>query len=174
MTVYHIRCFFLCLTISILPMAAEAQSALQLNSRFLRMRELSYRGENGAALLEAQKFEAGVRKLFGISHPNYAHALTALGNCLVYVGRYEEAETLFKNTVPIREKQRDKADLGSSFNSLAVVYEKQGKYAKAEEFYKRALEIEERFPSKDVRGISGIGSTLENLGNLYREEGRYS
>jgi tetratricopeptide (TPR) repeat protein len=63
------------------------------------------------------------------------------------------------------------ANYGAALNKLAVVYRAQGKYADAEELYKRALAIREK-----ALGAShpNVAQTLNNLANLYDDQGKYA
>jgi tetratricopeptide (TPR) repeat protein len=53
---------------------------------------------------------------------------------------------LFKRSLAIREKALgpDHPDVAISLNNLAGLYDKEGRYAEAEQFYKRALTIGEK------------------------------
>jgi len=52
------------------------------------------------------------------------------------------------------------ANYGAALNNLALVYDAQGKYADAEELYKRALEIKEKALGSDHPNVA---KTLYNL-----------
>jgi hypothetical protein len=58
--------------IAITPAAAQQGDLHAINKR---QSELRAAGNYPAALVEAQKFEAGIKARFGINHPNYAVAL---------------------------------------------------------------------------------------------------
>ncbi len=66
-------------------MPASAQRG-DLEAIFARMRDLSVAGNEEAALVEAQKFEALVKARFGTDHPYYAAALNALGIVYNHLG----------------------------------------------------------------------------------------
>ena len=55
-------------------------------------------------------------------------------------------------------------------NTLAVLYQKQGRYGEAEPLFKRALTIREK--SGDS-GNSNLALALENLAIVYDDQGRY-
>ena len=59
------------------------------------------------------------------------------------MGRYAEAEPLFRRSLEIQEKQlgRDHPDVATSLNNLADLYRAMGRYAEAEPLYRRSLEI---------------------------------
>jgi len=60
---------------------------------------------------------------------------------------------------------------GAALSTLAMAYSKQGKYADAEDLYKRALAIFEK-----ARGTSQdlLAETLYNLANVYIHQGKYA
>jgi CHAT domain-containing protein/tetratricopeptide (TPR) repeat protein len=60
---------------------------------------------------------------------------------------------------------------GAALNNLAMVYNGQGKYADAEELYKRALATYEKSRSASQ---AAVASTLNNLANVYDQQGRYT
>ena len=62
------------------------------------------------------------------------------------MGRYAEAEPLYRRSLEIREKQlgADHPDVAHSLNNLAGLYQAMGRYAEAEPLYKRSLEIREK------------------------------
>jgi hypothetical protein len=115
----------------IIAMAPAAAQQGNLDAIYKRYNELYAAGNYAAALVEAQKFEAGVKARFGVNHAKY----------------------------------------GSALNNLAMVYAAQGKYADAEELYKRDLEISEKALGKDHRDVA---TTLNNLANVYKDQGKYA
>ena len=62
------------------------------------------------------------------------------------MGRYAEAEPLYRRSLEVREKQlgRDHPDVATSLNNLANLYWSMGRYAEAEPLYRRSLEIREK------------------------------
>jgi CHAT domain-containing protein/Flp pilus assembly protein TadD len=154
------------------PWPAAAQDELQ--TIFMRMRALSLAGDHDGALVEARKFEAGMKARFGVNHPNYEAALNALGIVYRNLGRYADAEAVHRQVLAMRERRRDERAIAESLNNLAVVYEKEGKYAPAEELFKRALALRENHPgSTDDYHILQLGGTLTALAAFYRQQGRY-
>src|SRR5437899_604532 len=83
---------------------AAAAQQVDLNAIQRRFTELYLAGNYGAARLEAQKFEAGVRTRFGVGHRSYAVALDNLGVLLYAEGNYADAERLHKRALTIEEK----------------------------------------------------------------------
>ena len=62
------------------------------------------------------------------------------------MGRYAEAEPLFRRSLEIAEKQlgRDHPHVATSLNNLASLYDHMGRYAEAEPLFRRGLEIGEK------------------------------
>jgi CHAT domain-containing protein/Tfp pilus assembly protein PilF len=140
-----------------------------------RYDELFQAGNYDAALAEAKKFEAAARTRFGTQHASYGGALYLQGRALYVLGKYPEAEKLYKQALPIFEKAAPSPatsrDLAKVLNGLGRVYEHMGRYAEAEATQKRALSVVESAPGGDQLVLS---EALEDLGNAYFGEGRYS
>jgi tetratricopeptide (TPR) repeat protein len=60
---------------------------------------------------------------------------------------------------------------GAALNNLAMAYDAQGKYADAEELFKRALAIREKALGKEHPDVASI---LNNLAAVYDEQGKYA
>jgi CHAT domain-containing protein/tetratricopeptide (TPR) repeat protein len=60
---------------------------------------------------------------------------------------------------------------GAALNAIAGVYDKQGKYAKAVELFKRAIQIYQDFPRSNRLELIAI---LSNLGWVYSKQGNYT
>jgi CHAT domain-containing protein/Flp pilus assembly protein TadD len=152
---------------------AAAQRADDLNAIFKRYIEFYSVGNYPAALIEAQKFEAGAKARFGVNHANYAQALNNLAVAYKAQGKYGESEGIHQRALAIREKALGVSDLkvAESLNNLANVYQLQGKYAQAEESCKRALAIKEK-----ALGASHlkVAEGLNNLANVYQLQGKYA
>jgi tetratricopeptide (TPR) repeat protein len=88
-------------------------------------------------------------------------------------GQYADAESLYKQSLTIREKALSASDpaLALSLNNLAVLYESQGKYAEAEELHKRSLTIRETALGPEH---SDTANSLNNLAAVYDAQGKYS
>jgi CHAT domain-containing protein/lipopolysaccharide biosynthesis regulator YciM len=153
---------------------SSAQQA-DLGAYVKRYDELFQAGNYDAALGEARKFEAAARARYGTQHESYAGALYLEARALYVLGKYPEAEKLYKLALPIFEKAKPSAastrDLAKTLNGLGRVYEHEGRYAEAETFQKRALSVVESSPDSDQMVVS---YALEDLGNAYFGEGRYA
>jgi CHAT domain-containing protein/tetratricopeptide (TPR) repeat protein len=159
-----------------MPVPASAQRG-DPDAIFQRIHELTVAGDDDAAIVEAQRFEAVIKARYGINHPNYEKALNVIAVMYEKAGRYGEAAELHTRVLALREKRKEprSTDIAETLNNLAVVYWKQGKYDKAEGLYKRALEVNEKTPNRtDKFGIPNLEGTIINLAVLYRSEGRYA
>ena len=85
-------------------MAPAAAQQGDLGATLRRFNELYAAGNYPAALVEAQKLEAGVKARFGVNHANYGVALDNLARVYGQQGKYADAEGLYKRALAIREK----------------------------------------------------------------------
>ncbi|MEE9442516.1 MAG: tetratricopeptide repeat protein [candidate division Zixibacteria bacterium] len=100
---------------------------------------------------------------------------TCLNNlALLYesMGRYEEAEKLYKQALEIDKKTIGEEDPGfaTDLNNLAGVYESMGRYEEAERYYLQAIEIDKKTIGEEHPGHA---TRLNNLANVYISMGRY-
>jgi CHAT domain-containing protein/Tfp pilus assembly protein PilF len=158
--------------------AAVAPACAQqddLEAYVKRYDELFDAGSYDAALAEARKFEAAARARNGSQHESYAGALYLEARALYVLGKYPEAEKLYKLALPIFEKAKPTApsirDLARTLIGLGRVYEHEGRYAEAQTTQKRALSIVESAPDSDQMVVS---EAIEDLGNASYGEGRYA
>jgi CHAT domain-containing protein/tetratricopeptide (TPR) repeat protein len=159
----------LLLTSAIAPAAAQQGD---LHAIIWRYHELYAAGNYSAALVEAQKFEAGIKARSGTHNANYSLALNNLANVYRAQGKYAEAEALHKRALAIYEALgKDHPDVAATLSNLAGVYEAQGKYAEAEANYKRALAIDE---AKLGNEHPEVATLLDNLAQVYANQGKYA
>ncbi len=92
--------------------------------------------------------------------------LYATGNYSAALVEAQKVEAMAKARFGVNH-----ANYGAALNNLAMVYNEQGKYADAEDLFKRALAIYEK-----TRGASPptVASTINNLAALYDEQGKYA
>ncbi len=90
----------------------------------------------------------------------------------VDIGRYDEAELLYKRSLKIKEKSLgpDHPSVAATLNNLALLYESTGRFDEAELLYKRSLKIKEKSLGPDHPSVA---ATLNNLALLYELTGRY-
>jgi tetratricopeptide (TPR) repeat protein/CHAT domain-containing protein len=152
------------------PKPAPAQS--DLDAIHKRYAQLYAAGDYGAALVEAQNYEAVVKARFGSNHLRYAYALNSLGLVHWQLGKYAQAEEFYKRALAIDEKLAGAGQrVAIELDNLGLVLREQGKYAEAEAAHKRALAIFEK-----VLGPSHVdlGYALHNLAGVYKELGKYA
>jgi len=88
-------------------------------------------------------------------------------------GKFQEATLLAEQSLAFREKVLGPyhPEVAESLNNLAVLYDVQGAYAKAEPFYIRSLDIRE----KTLGSMHpDIAQSLNNLAGLYYSQGIYA
>jgi len=126
--------------------------------------------------------------LFTGDHPYVATSLNNLAYLYNSQGKYSEAEPLYLDALEMRRRlftgdyldalemtrrlfTGDHPAVATSLNNLAVLYNNQGKYSKAEPLYLDALEMRKRLFTGDHPDVA---SSLNNLAYLYKSQGRYS
>ncbi|RFP55500.1 MAG: tetratricopeptide repeat protein, partial [Limnothrix sp. CACIAM 69d] len=142
--------------------------------------ELQPSDSNDAGSLSIADLEASLAAAETQLGPNslaVADLLRQLGDR--YADRYragrgpEEAipaEAYFQRAIALYETHERSADLATSLNNLAYLYESQGRYEAAEPLLRRSLEIRERVLGADHPATA---TSLNNLAELYRSQGRY-
>ncbi len=100
----------------------------------------------------------------------------AILNFLAYLypdmGRYAEAEPLYRRSLAIWEKQLGRhPHVAHSLENLAVLYWAMGRYAEAEPLHRRSLEVYEKQLGRDHPDVA---HSLNNLAALYWSMGRYA
>ncbi len=101
-----------------------------------------------------------------------ADLLHRIGLYLVIHASYTIAEPLYIRALCIREQQLgpEHPGVAQSVDSLANLYQHQGKYEQAEPLYKRALSISEQQLGLEH---SDTAASVNNLANLYYVQGKY-
>lgn len=152
---------------------AVAQQAAELNAMLARYKQSLDAGDYASALAQAQKLEVIVKERYGPGHPNYAVSLNGIAIVYERLGKYAEAENLYKRALTIKEKAvgADHPDMAPSLNNLANVYLRQGKYAEAEALYKRTAAINEKTLGANHPDVA---TTLNNLATVYKDQARYA
>jgi tetratricopeptide (TPR) repeat protein len=100
-----------------------------------------------------------------------ATTLNNLANLYKVQEKYEQAESLFKRALIIREKLLGEGHINTAttLNNLAVLYYNQGKYERAEPLFKRALATRERVLGEEHADTT---TTRNNLADLLRKTRR--
>lgn len=103
---------------------------------------------------------------------DYASSLNGLAGVFVEKGEYDKAESLYLETLEIRERFLGESHphYALTLNNLAEVHRILEEYGEAEYYHKRALEIRERSPGKNSPEYA---QSLNNLATLYSSLRRY-
>ena len=98
--------------------------------------------------------------------------LDAHATILWRMGRYPEAEPLFRNALAIGEKTLgpNHPNVAIQLNNLANLLQDQGKYDEAEPLYRRALAIHEKVLGPNHPNVA---TQLNNLASLFYAQGKY-
>ena len=156
------------MAIALAPAAAQKGD---LEAIVKRYDQLFDAGNYPAALVEAQKLEAGVKARFGVNNAIYGVALRSLAHVYFEQGKYADAEGLYKRVLAIGDKALGTDTVALTLRNLADVYTVQGKYADAEGVYGRALAIAEKALGKDDPDVADI---LYGLASSYYHQGKYA
>jgi len=128
-------------------------------------------GKAESSMSYLQKSYTTFRQQFGDTGLKTASVLCLIGDAYRLMKAWQEAEKPLKTCASIREQDGGvvNAEFGDAENSLALVFEKEGKYALADSAFKMAEKIRER-----TQGISSpaLAETLEAHATLLREMGR--
>ncbi|HEB70430.1 MAG TPA: tetratricopeptide repeat protein [Desulfobulbus sp.] len=133
-------------------------------------------GKLQEALGKYEKAEEPYRKALAILEQAEGNVvvgdiLAKLAGLYMELEREMEAIPLFTRLCAFREASPhpDKAALAMTCNNLAEAYRICGKYAEAEENYRRSLAITEELRGKDH---AAVGSILQELAQLCRRQGK--
>jgi tetratricopeptide (TPR) repeat protein len=128
-------------------------------------------GKAESSMSYLQKSLTTYRQQFGDTGLKTASVLCLVGDAYSRMKAWREAEKPLKTCAAVREQDGGvvNAEFGDAENSLALVFEKEGKYALADSAFKMAEKIRER-----TQGISSaaLADTLEAHAGLLREMGR--
>jgi CHAT domain-containing protein/tetratricopeptide (TPR) repeat protein len=127
-------------------------------------------GQYDAALSEAKKFEALVKKQFGTNSSVYGLALMNLAEASVKTSRLDEAERLYQRALDLfaGDSSIGAQPQGVLLIKMARLYESQRRYKDAVNALNRALQI-----FIQVRDPQDAAVALGNLGELDKTQGRY-
>ena len=98
--------------------------------------------------------------------------LDAHATILWKMGRYDDAEPLFRHALAIDEKTLgpNHPDVATWLNDLALLLADQGNYRDAEPLFRRALAIDEKVLGPNHPGVA---TDLNNLASLLNAQGNY-
>lgn len=112
--------------------------------------------------LEAMKLLEGVENRDNVRRV----ILINTGNCYLQLEDYDKSLEFYEKSLSICQKMADQEGIAYSFCDSAFVYQKQKKYAEAEKYYQKALDIRRKLKSNYV-----LSSTLLKMGNCIMENG---
>ncbi len=121
----------------------------------------------GNVYLKLGKFKRSLYfydKAYEIDRNNYI--LLGLGNVHTSLGNYDLARDCLEKVALKASKEKKLQILERSFQGLAILCRRQGKYAEALEYLERCLII-----AKKIEEPSSEGKILGNMGNIYLEQG---
>ncbi len=112
-------------------------------------------------------------KVLGPNHTEVGSALHNLAMMLVFEGRMEEAERLYKRAITIKEQALgpEHTETSNALYGLAELYAQQGRNADAEALYNRVLAIKEKQLGKEHTEVATV---LAELAFVYVAEARYA
>jgi CHAT domain-containing protein/tetratricopeptide (TPR) repeat protein len=137
-----------------------------------RFQDLAAAGNYTAAFAEAQKLESAVKARAGTNNPTYIRALNNLAGAHQYLGRYREAEGMFRQVLAALEKNLgpNDASVAQALTNLATVYVYQSRHGDAEPLYQRAIAIIEKGRGA---GNAAVAPVLKDLAEVYLAQVRY-
>jgi serine/threonine protein kinase/uncharacterized protein HemY len=95
-----------------------------------------------------------------------------IGSTYIQMGLYPEAQEQLQQALEIRRSaHREEHDDLEIMNSLAYIYDRQGKYLQTEQLLLKSIEIERRLLGEKHPDTLG---SINNLGLLYRHEGKFA
>ncbi len=129
-------------------------------------------GQNYELQINYPEAERYYKKAAAIEDENSLY-LDAHATILWKMGRYDEAEPLYRRALAIGEKTLgpNHPDVATRLNNLALLLSAQGKYAEAEPLYRRALAIGEKTLGPNHPDVA---TRLNNLAGLLQDQGNYN
>ncbi|MEM7269276.1 MAG: tetratricopeptide repeat protein [Pseudomonadota bacterium] len=141
--------------------------------RLKKAREFIWRaGDYAGAVASGEALIATAITEFGDGSEKHASALNEHALTLNNMGRYEEAEPLYRQAIEI-----DKATIGEGhpdyathLNNLAGLLRAMGRYEEAEPLYRQVLDILGREHSNYAGGLNNLASLLQAMGRYEEAE----
>ncbi len=100
-----------------------------------------------------------------------AEVRETIGNTLVALGRFQDAESNFRRALELRRAagEADHRAMTNALNGQAIVQRQLGNHSRAEALWRQALDIARRDPEGDELRVAGI---LSNLGLTLLDQNR--
>ena len=95
-------------------------------------------------------------------------ALTGKAQVLKLLGRWDEAQEIFAQTVSMAEKAADRPRLLTATINIGDILRFRGQYDRAREWRTRGLEL-----ARELHDESSVATILGNIGNIYLCKGQY-
>ena len=130
-----------------------------------------HRYEDALVIYRAAKKESE-RNLSILEESEKIDIDTQIGRVCYLLGRYQEAETLYKEMLEKQETilGKDHPNTLTTMHNLAGIYNAQGRYQEAETLYKEVQEKKEAILGKNHTETL---ATMHNLAGIYNTQGRY-
>jgi CHAT domain-containing protein len=162
------------------PLLFEIKNLIEKNYGLVSVENANWNEEGGSLFfnldyyLQAKDFfllSKDIRKQLK-KEKEYTRSCNLLGNAYINLGEYSNAEEIFLEAMPIRERlfTKESNEYAQMCNNLGDLYRRMGDYDKAEQLAVEAKEIRGRIlgPTSLVYAISCV-----NLANVYRDIGQY-
>jgi tetratricopeptide (TPR) repeat protein len=95
--------------------------------------------------------------------------LSNAGYDLHRISRYNDALSLFKQSLSIDREIGDRAGEGATLNNISQIYKARGDYGTALKYLEQSLVIR-----REIGDRAGEGTTLNNIGQIYDARGDYA
>lgn len=157
------------LLVLLLHVNAVAQ-AKEISTSQQKLLELLKSGQNLKAGRLVQSYLSLVKLRHGENSIEYAEATFLVGTVHRALGRYGEAEKLYKTSLRLRKKHLDADDplIGESEHAVGTIFFRKARYKEAKSSYDRALQI---LKNKLGSQNSKVAQVLNDLGVLLYKKG---
>ena len=112
--------------------------------------------------------------VFGERHTNVALTQSKLGSVLRKMGEYDQAKGMYESVLTIltasAEIGPDHLEVGDVYNKMGILYDRMGQYTVAGDYYRKALNIRERWLGPDH---VAVGETMNDLAVALYHNGHY-
>jgi CHAT domain-containing protein/tetratricopeptide (TPR) repeat protein len=134
---------------------------------------LDRRAEASAA---AERALAIGTQAFGPDDVRLSDTLSALGDLARDQENYKDAERYFERALAAQQKSPNVAplDVAGSMDNLGDVYGLEGRFDDGERLLNLSMKLLEQTYGANVQGESSYQKALNDLGNLYKDAGRFS
>ncbi|MEM7309696.1 MAG: serine/threonine-protein kinase [Planctomycetota bacterium] len=136
-------------------------------------------GEPARAAVQFERALETLRPELGPVHLDLARLTNELGQAREQLGRYEDAEALYRTSLDLHEQLHggDHADVAAALNNLGALLERRSQYDESLAYIERSLAMRERLDgprSKAVaNSLNSLGTILETTGRLKEAEAAY-